>query len=114
MPLLHRVAEAGQVALLELLLAKSGNVNAAAKDCATPLHIAAAHGHLEVVRALLDAGATVDLRRSMAAAVASRRSNAPPARDGRAGTADPTTYGPRRPRLAHGCPLGAGAALAPP
>ena len=59
---LHRVADAGQVALLEMLLAKGGSVDVAAKDGATPLHIAAGHGHLDVVRALLEAGATVDLR----------------------------------------------------
>ena len=59
---LHRVANAGQVALLEMLLAKGGSVDMAAKDSATPLHIAAGHGHLDVVRALLEAGATVDLR----------------------------------------------------
>ena len=59
---LHRVADSGQVALLEMLLAKGGSVDMAAKDSATPLHIAAGHGHLDVVRALLEAGATVDLR----------------------------------------------------
>ena len=61
----RRVAEAGQLAPLQVLLAKGGSTDVAAQDGATPLHAAAAHGHLEVVRALLEAGASVDWRGSM-------------------------------------------------
>ena len=50
------------MALLELLLSKGAAVDVAAKDGATPLHIAAGHGHLDVVRALLEAKAAVDPR----------------------------------------------------
>lgn len=56
---LHALAEAGAGydAVLSLARDPGVNVNAANHDEDTPLHIASRMGHLEVVRALVDAGA---------------------------------------------------------
>jgi ankyrin repeat protein/uncharacterized glyoxalase superfamily protein PhnB len=55
-----RGSEAGHVELVRLLLQHGANPNAReAGDNTYPLHWAAAHGHIETVRALLDAGGDV-------------------------------------------------------
>jgi ankyrin repeat protein len=57
---LHAAARAGHVNALPLLLQHGADPNAReAGDNTYPLHWAAAHGHLEIVRALLDAGGDV-------------------------------------------------------
>ena len=52
-------ARAGDGAALATLLASGADVNAAAGDGMTALHLAAEHGHAEVVGTLLDTGADV-------------------------------------------------------
>ena len=52
-------AQAGDGATLVTLLASGADVNAAAGDGMTALHLAAEHGHSEVVGTLLDGGADV-------------------------------------------------------
>jgi ankyrin repeat protein len=57
---LHSAAKAGQVEVVRLLLANGADPNAReAGDNTYPLHCAAAHRHLETVRALFDAGGEV-------------------------------------------------------
>jgi ankyrin repeat protein/uncharacterized glyoxalase superfamily protein PhnB len=57
---LHAAARAGRVDAVRLLLAHEADPNAReAGDNTYPLHWAAAHAHLETVRALLDAGGDV-------------------------------------------------------
>merc|ERR1719356_408502 len=53
---IHRAAQAGHVLLTELLIAKGGKVNAQDHYWRTPLHVASANGHVEVVNLLLQAG----------------------------------------------------------
>lgn len=59
---LHLAARAGHVRLCELLIARGIDVNRTADGRwgGTALQVAAAHGHLDVVRALLAHGALVD------------------------------------------------------
>jgi ankyrin repeat protein len=55
--LLHAAAQTGQLAAVDLLLARGLDVNVRERgDNTYPLHWAAAAGHVEVVRRLLDAG----------------------------------------------------------
>ena len=61
---LWRVAETGDVAELERILPRVGNVNARNKHGMTALMRAAYHGHVPVVRALLDHGADPNLTRN--------------------------------------------------
>ncbi len=57
---LHEAAKAGQTAAVRLLLEQGADPNAReAGDNTYPLHWAAAHAHVDVVRALLDAGGDV-------------------------------------------------------
>lgn len=58
--LLHIAAFAGQLQVVDLLIAKGADVNAREKgDNTYPMHWAAAAGHLEVVQHLADAGGDV-------------------------------------------------------
>lgn len=64
LPPLKPLSRKGHLAAVRELLADAGRRNAAraqAKDGSTALHIAAAAGHADVARALLDAGARVDV-----------------------------------------------------
>jgi ankyrin repeat protein len=56
-----RAAELGRAAILQILL-EWGNPNGRGVSCPTPLHFAAAFGHLEAVRALVAAKANVNIR----------------------------------------------------
>ena len=57
---LHAAAKAGRLEAVQMLIAHGADPNAReAGDNTCPLHWAAAHGHTDVVRALLDAGADV-------------------------------------------------------
>jgi hypothetical protein len=59
--MLHRPAETGNAAVLETMLARGFDPNAAAdKDGVTPLHRAAMGGHPAAVRLLLECNAAVD------------------------------------------------------
>jgi ankyrin repeat protein len=59
--MLHRPAESGNAAVLETMLARGFDPNAAAdKDGVTPLHRAAMGGHPEAVRVLLAFNAAVN------------------------------------------------------
>jgi RNA polymerase sigma-70 factor (ECF subfamily) len=63
---LHRAAAAGQLAVVDLLLASGADPNALDEgDHASPLHYAAERGHLEVVRRLVEAGADVGWNRDV-------------------------------------------------
>lgn len=60
---LHRAAEGGHAAVVELLLARSAWPGAATTEGCTPLHLAAANGQTECVRMLVNAAAgTLDAR----------------------------------------------------
>jgi len=63
-PELKHAVEAGQVDSVEALLTKGTDLNAHADDGWTLLHIAAAHGHSEVVTILLSRGANVNVKDS--------------------------------------------------
>jgi hypothetical protein len=54
---LHHAAGAGNLEVVELLLAAGASPSKRSHDGSTPLHEAALGGHLEVARALLAAGA---------------------------------------------------------
>ncbi|SPP85632.1 DNA-binding protein RFXANK [Drosophila guanche] len=54
---LHWAASYGQLVSVQLLLAVGANVNSTAPDLVTPLLLAAAGGHNEIVRYLLERGA---------------------------------------------------------
>jgi cytohesin len=54
--------EATVMGLVELLLARGANVNAQRRDGMTALHAAAYRGHLQVIEALLKAGADPSIR----------------------------------------------------
>ncbi|KAG8466107.1 hypothetical protein KFE25_001863 [Diacronema lutheri] len=63
---LHRAADAGHGAVVQLLLERRASALAATTDGATPLHLAAAGGHVECVRALAPAlGASVNAQSKM-------------------------------------------------
>ncbi|XP_077867367.1 uncharacterized protein LOC102807626 [Saccoglossus kowalevskii] len=57
---LHGAAQEGYTSMVELLLAKGANVNAANNDQNTPLHIAVLSGHTSTVEKLLHTGANVN------------------------------------------------------
>jgi ankyrin repeat protein len=59
---LHRVAEAGNLQKVQVLIAKGAAVNARDSQGRTPLHLAAARGHREVAEVLVRCGAHVDSR----------------------------------------------------
>jgi ankyrin repeat protein len=48
--------------MVELLLAKGADVNAKSIKSQTPLHFAAAHGHTDAARMLLESGADPSIR----------------------------------------------------
>jgi ankyrin repeat protein/TPR repeat protein len=56
-PLVHYVADRGQVKVLEWLLGKGVDVNSKSKNGRTPLHAAATHARLDMISFLLDHGA---------------------------------------------------------
>ena len=58
-PLLNAVL-AGDVSLVDTMLADGANVAVRDRSNDTPLHSAAAHGHVEIVDLLLRAGAEID------------------------------------------------------
>ncbi len=58
---LHAAAKSGDASLVEQLLAGGADVDAPSKYKATALSFAAQHGHLEVVKVLLDHDATIDV-----------------------------------------------------
>jgi ankyrin repeat protein len=58
--LLHRAASHGHDTVVQLLLDRGADVNAADLYRRTPLHCASKNSHLEVVRLLLDQGANID------------------------------------------------------
>jgi ankyrin repeat protein len=57
---LHWAAEAGQLKMVETLLAKNADVNPTDRDGSTPLHLAAKAGRTAIVQLLLDKGADVN------------------------------------------------------
>lgn len=59
---LHYAAFEGRLALLERLLAAGAPVDAPAPNKSTALMLAARNGHIDAVRALIRAGANLDLR----------------------------------------------------
>src|SRR5262249_12671350 len=60
-PTLADAAASGSVALVCLMLERGADVNEFDPDYGTPLHSAAWRGHRAVARALIDAGARVDV-----------------------------------------------------
>ena len=60
--MLHIAAERGDLPLLQLLLQTDAlAIDQQKRNGATALHCAAAHGHLQAARALLGAGASMDV-----------------------------------------------------
>jgi ankyrin repeat protein len=57
---LHRAAAAGDLAKVQMLIARGANVNARDDDGQTPLHLAARNGHKETVEVLVRCGAQVN------------------------------------------------------
>ena len=58
---IHHAVSAGDVLLTELLIAKAdGEVNTPNEDGVALLHLASAHGHVEVVNILIQAGGEVN------------------------------------------------------
>lgn len=57
---LHQAAAAGDVELVQKLLAQGADLNGRDKDGSTPLHEAAGNGWVDVVRLLLEKGANVE------------------------------------------------------
>mmetsp|Transcript_70007 Transcript_70007/g.130889 ORF Transcript_70007/g.130889 Transcript_70007/m.130889 type:complete len:115 (+) Transcript_70007:62-406(+) len=56
---LHDAARTGCASACEIMVARGAKVNARSKDGYTPLHLAAAAGHLEVIKVLLTARSDV-------------------------------------------------------
>ena len=57
---LHFAAGGGHTAIVEALIDKGANVNAAAKNKTRPLHWAASKGHKRVVEVLINRGADLN------------------------------------------------------
>jgi ankyrin repeat protein len=57
---LHRAAKAGDLAKVQMLIARGANLNARDDEGCTPLHLAAQNGHKEVVEVLVRCGAQVN------------------------------------------------------
>jgi cytohesin len=60
--LLHEAAAYGRAEVIELLASRKASVDARNSEDQTPLHVAARDGHADAVKALLKAGAVVDLK----------------------------------------------------
>ncbi|PYH90390.1 ankyrin [Aspergillus ellipticus CBS 707.79] len=59
--LLHRFAEAGILTLLNIIVSRGADVNSKDKfHESSPLHLAALRGHIDIARALIDAGADMN------------------------------------------------------
>ncbi|HEY9708877.1 MAG TPA: ankyrin repeat domain-containing protein, partial [Oculatellaceae cyanobacterium] len=61
--LLRKAAQSGNLTQVQAILAQGANVDATDRDGTTALMFAAHPGYTEIVRALLEAGANVNLRR---------------------------------------------------
>ncbi len=59
---LHKAVEAGDKAVVELLISLGADVNATSKNGCSPLHDAAIGGHMDIAQLLIAHGANVDAR----------------------------------------------------